>query len=601
MTTIRIICLGLLLAGSLTLIGKEPPEKDPVQCLEDMIDDATSDSARAVHFRDLSYQYWDNSPKKADETAKESYRFAKESGYPSLVIDALNARLVANAMLGQYDSAITYAEEALDICQSSGRKEKAASINMNLAVIYKNQGKYEQALYYNAKNLQFYNEDGDTLNASYTLNNIGLVYLEKGDYVNALENLQQSLTLKRYINDSSEVSSTMTNIGSVYKELQLYDQAREYYLKSIAINLEQKDSASLALAYNSMAEVELLDQHLSEAEAYNNKTITIQEAANLAPGLVSSYKIRGDILQAKGQKKEALQNYERSYALAEELEDKKGMANALMGRAEVMHKEGNHLAALETALSVRGMVEALGTQQPQMENNLLLSQIYSAIGQHEESLRYLEGYLTIYKSTTSRESIQRAEASRYEAEIEQQKAELALAKKTAELNAKSLEVSQSANARQRLFIIFGGLGLLLTLILLIVLFRFYDSKRKSHRLLEVMNTEILRQKKKIETINENLDNQVKERTRELEKRNQKLFEYALINAHNIRGPLANILGLLRLMERHEDDPDMRQEIKQKLEHSATMLDNSIHEINEMLEEDKLYVLSKPKTPSTAKQ
>ena len=161
-----------------------------------------------------------------------------------------------------------------------------------------------------------------------------------------------------------------------------------------------------------------------------------------------------------------------------------------------------------------------------------------------------------------------------------------------------LEVQQATNSRQRLFIIFGGLGLFLTLVLLIVLYRFYDSKKKSHHLLEVMNTEILRQKKEIESINENLDHQVKERTKELEKRNQKLFEYALINAHNIRGPLANILGLLRLMKRHEGDAAMREQIKKKLEYSANMLDESIHEINEMLEEDKLYVLNQPEEASS---
>lgn len=590
----------LVLLGNSSLAGKVYVVDDPVKDTTVARSQALDDSTQSVYYREMAYQYWDNSPKKADESAQQAYRYAVSGGYPSLAVDALNARLVANAMMGQYDSAIAFAEEALQISQQLDAKNKAVSINMNLAVIYKNQGKYEQALYYNAKNLQFYEETGDTLNASYTRNNIGLVYLEKGDYVNALENLQESLSLKRAIDDTTEINSTLTNIGSVYKELQLYDDAREYYLQSIAITLSQSDSSSLALAFNNMAEVELLDNNLVQAKTYNNKTIAIQESANLTPGLVSSYKIRGDILQAEEQYDSASQYYNHSYALAEVLQDKKGMANALMGNAQVLAKEEQYMEALQIALSVRGMAEALGTQQPKMENNLLLSEIYEAIGQYEESLRYLEGYLAIYKSTTSRESIQRAEASRYEAEIEQQKAELALAKKTAELNAKDLEISQSANARQRLLLIFGGFGLVLTLVLLIVLYRFYDSKRKSHRLLEVMNTEVLRQKKEIETINENLDHQVKERTRELEKRNQKLFEYALINAHNIRGPLANILGLLRLMERHEDNPAMRQEIKQKLEYSAQMLDDSIHEINSMLEEDKLYVLSKPKAPSTAK-
>jgi light-regulated signal transduction histidine kinase (bacteriophytochrome) len=42
---------------------------------------------------------------------------------------------------------------------------------------------------------------------------------------------------------------------------------------------------------------------------------------------------------------------------------------------------------------------------------------------------------------------------------------------------------------------------------------------------------------------------VQERTRELEKKNKALEEYAFINAHKLRSQVASILGLINLISK----------------------------------------------------
>lgn len=56
------------------------------------------------------------------------------------------------------------------------------------------------------------------------------------------------------------------------------------------------------------------------------------------------------------------------------------------------------------------------------------------------------------------------------------------------------------------------------------------------------------QSKEISRMNEMLEQRVKERTEELENRNGQLTEYAFINSHLLRSPVAKILGLINLME-----------------------------------------------------
>ncbi|WP_462251300.1 hypothetical protein [Ekhidna sp.] len=50
----------------------------------------------------------------------------------------------------------------------------------------------------------------------------------------------------------------------------------------------------------------------------------------------------------------------------------------------------------------------------------------------------------------------------------------------------------------------------------------------------------------IQAIRDNLQQKITERTEKLEKENEKLLEYSFINAHLVRAPIANILGLTQL-------------------------------------------------------
>lgn len=94
--------------------------------------------------------------------------------------------------------------------------------------------------------------------------------------------------------------------------------------------------------------------------------------------------------------------------------------------------------------------------------------------------------------------------------------------------------------------------------------------------------EIQAQAEEIRGINENLEGLVKERTSELERKNKALEEYAFINAHQLRAPLASILGLINLMEKL----NLKEDEKIYLEHlqqAAKKLDLVITSITEAIE------------------
>ncbi len=100
--------------------------------------------------------------------------------------------------------------------------------------------------------------------------------------------------------------------------------------------------------------------------------------------------------------------------------------------------------------------------------------------------------------------------------------------------------------------------------------------------IQAQNEEIMAQAEEIQGMNENLEMLVKQRTAELEKKNKALEEYAFINAHKLRSPVASILGLLNLLSRTHPEEDSKV-IHQHLQNSAEKLDAVVRSITEAIE------------------
>lgn len=101
------------------------------------------------------------------------------------------------------------------------------------------------------------------------------------------------------------------------------------------------------------------------------------------------------------------------------------------------------------------------------------------------------------------------------------------------------------------FFVKGGLLLAAVAVFMVVLIRtryeLFIKEIKSRLALNASKEVLLVQAEEIKTINENLESLVRDRTQELERKNTALEEYAFINAHKLRAPVASILGLIPII------------------------------------------------------
>lgn len=141
------------------------------------------------------------------------------------------------------------------------------------------------------------------------------------------------------------------------------------------------------------------------------------------------------------------------------------------------------------------------------------------------------------------------------------------------------------------------------LILAFVSFNYANKYNKGQKVLRQQNIEIEEQKqeillqaqklealnKSLKVFNEKLEVKVGQRTLELHDKNKKLTQYAFINAHKLRAPVATIMGLVQFFDYEEHSRDQEKQIKQKLKVTVQELERTIVEIRKKLEEEGLAV------------
>ena len=141
-------------------------------------------------------------------------------------------------------------------------------------------------------------------------------------------------------------------------------------------------------------------------------------------------------------------------------------------------------------------------------------------------------------------------------------------------------------------ILIFSLCILLILILAGLLFYHNLQRRKGYLELEKVHKamanqadELKRSHGMIRKANASLEDKVHLRTLELEDRTRQLTRYAHMNAHNLRAPLARIMGLVYLMDK---DKDPEGKMLCMLSDASIELDDVVRSMTKILQEDGFF-------------
>jgi hypothetical protein len=446
---------------------------------------------------------------------------------------------------------------------------------------------------------------------------IGLANWAQGNLAIALKYFLQSLKIAEKYAFKQLEADILGNIGLVHFGMKNYPLAKTYQLKSLQSQITLKNREREAVARNNLADIYVQAKDFGQARQNYEASWQIMQALSNWQGVATNLRNMGQLLTTEGKTEEALVYFRRALAIADSLKDRKAISMAHKDIA-VMYWQTKQLANAEQfAQKSLQFAQQAGLKNLMTDIYALLFNINQNQNKPVEALEYYQKHIVYRDSIQNIETATGIIAQQIAYETEKKELEIKLLQKN---NALQQNIIRQKN--YLLGAILAVIGLLMGLLWTVR--KNYFAQRQNNRLLsqknqeieaqkneilqqkdnlEAMNEEIMQQQEEVATqrdillqknqeieenslfiknLNENLEKIVSERTEKLKLQNEHLTEYAFLNAHKLRSPLASIMGLVNLVKDTTLDTEQNVLVNH-LSQAAEKLDNVIRSINHALE------------------
>jgi serine phosphatase RsbU (regulator of sigma subunit) len=406
----------------------------------------------------LSFAYTRSQNAQLDSLLK-SIKLNKQAD--TVKVNALNKIAQSYNKLGEYDKAITYANQSSELSVKLNFQSGLYKSHIQNGLANLNLGKLKLALDYFQSSLKVCQSSKDTLGIAKSYVYIGNLYYGQEENKLALYNYQFAIKYFTAIKDYSNQGLAYSNVGAVYDNMGMPDKAIESYFSSIFIYKATRNYRNISNTYNNIAEL------------YNS--------------------------QKKYEK--AIDNYKIALTFAEEYQNESAVGIIYTNLSDVYFKMKNFEASKKMGiLGLRINKTMLGKSEI-MSAYGLLAQCDSALGNWKDAytlkLQYLNFALSILNDSKSIEI--KELAIKYEtAKKEQQLLQL----KKEQEKERALAISES-NRHQ----VFMWLISVLTIAIAVIAFTVWQSlkmSRKRNNVIEAQNTEVEKSKQLVERKNRSM-------------------------------------------------------------------------------------------------
>jgi len=443
------------------------------------------------------------------------------------------------------ESAEQLAHEALERAEAIDYQKGIAASYNNLGICHAIRGDYTLGLDYFITALRIREEENDQLNVSHTLNNISRLFIYQKDFDKALEYSQKSMEVLQKVDEPRAFGTAHISIGSIYLSKNDNAQATKMFMEAKAIfaksNLKVEEGWALMKIANALESEGKFEEALESCFSAMN-LVDLKKDLFTA---IEMYETIGTIYSKMGDEKKASSYLHDAIRLADQGNDSNGRMSA----------------------------------------RLNLSKMFKKFKQYDSALHYNEAYLALHGEIFNSE--RSGQLAALEKIYQSEKKDRLLELKNQEIRSQSIIIS-----------IISALLLVLT-ILGFIIYRYYHDKKQSIETLENLNKEIsekheeiltqsedlAKANKEIRRMNESLELEVTQRTKKIETQSRMLIEYAYSNAHNVRAPLARILGLSMLMANETSELRIK-EYNDRMYESALELDVVIREMTVRLQDER---------------
>jgi len=425
---------------------------------------------------------------------------------------------------GEYEMALKNLYEALRVAELKSFKVEIIDILLRLGWVNFQLGELKQSLVFADQALALAEDNSLVNRVADALTLKGVTLSKSKDFANAKKILDQVLVIRESLKDKSRISEILMNIGFLEVDRKNYAIARDHFSKSLEL------------------------AHFSKYDF--GKTWCL-----LGLG-VANFKI-GDYKQAT-----------KFINLAENF-SKEISASEILIRVYEAHRD---LSAAE------------GRFKEGLQYSLLAYNLKDSLHRSDLSRRFI--------------NLQKID------EIERRDRDIKVLTKDKQLAESKISLQEYKLNQQFFFIAAGSIGIGLLAALVIVYARYYFRVRRlsftikgknrniQHQAdkLSEINQKLVEQNKLIETqkeqllrSNENLEDEVDHRTEELTKQNLQLEQFTFMTSHNLRAPVARLMGLTQLFNTNNISDPINQQLVEMIKTASRDFDVTMRDLSSILE------------------
>ncbi len=441
--------------------------------------------------------------------------------------------------LNQSDSAILYYQRAIEVAQEKldflvgGRSHKALG---DLWFYQKKDPKTASGSYSHASSSfeQIQKEDEEAVQV---LRMLAYTHRLLGNFTASWENAGRALELAELLSKDSLHGFVLNDLGIIYMENHEHEKADTFFQQSLSIFQNIGAIGLQAMLYNNMGRNLMLNGLVTGSLPLLRNANRLHHQVNQpCNAIYSSYNI-GHALLLNDQLDSANAVLEETLENARVCEDIYIQVLSLTDLGIIAHSRGLNNKAINFLGESISFSQEMGLKKELMEGSRELYQIFKSNGNYGEALVYHELYLA------TKDSLFNEDNNRQIARLEAQYA-FDQAKRSLEVEKEQQEIIyRSKLKQQRTYQIIAVVGLLISLVILGILNRYYQLKRKANEKLSVLNAEL---KEKTQQIVEAQDQLIL---------NEKLASLGQVTAgigHELKNPLNFVNnfseGTLELLE-----------------------------------------------------
>ena len=309
----------------------------------------------------------------------------------------------AYSRIKDYQSAIKYAKELLDIHRECGETAKECELLCTLATLHKDQCKFVEAKETLEKAIELSKKIGNRKTEAESYGALGIVYKIQSEYGKAKEYFQKALTITREIGDKEGEARDYGNLGTVFRSLGEYVKAKEYHEKALMISKQIGDKIGMAAAWGNLGNVlECLSEYV-KAKEYLEKALAIAEEMGDRVVQAANYRRLGTVFTSLGEFVKAKENHEKALVIAKEIGDKYLEGTCYGGLGVACQSVGEYKKAFEHHKRALAISREIGHREGEASSYGNLGAISQSLYEYNEAKEYHERALVIRTEIGDRE------------------------------------------------------------------------------------------------------------------------------------------------------------------------------------------------------